>query len=252
MSRALVVSIHDVSPLTHSAVAAMLAELEQLGVDRCSLLVVPDHHHRGHFLGDENFCEWLRAQAGRGHEIVIHGYHHQRERKAGESLGRKFITRVYTADEGEFFDIGEDDAARLVSRARGEFQQLGLDPRGFIAPAWLLSDAAERTLRKLRFEYTTRIATVLDLANGTRHRSPSMVYSTRSAWRRAVSLAWNASLFRRLREKPLLRIGIHPPDFQHAKIWHQIRACAARALNDRTPMTYERWIAEARTAVAQP
>jgi hypothetical protein len=59
-------------------------------------------------------------------------------------------------------------------------------------------------------------------------------------------LAWNASLFRPLRENPLLRIGNHPPDFQHAKIWRQIRACAAHALRDRTPMTYERWIAGAR------
>lgn len=243
-SRALVVSIHDVSPLTFEPVAAMLEELDRLGVKTCSLLVIPDHHHRGHFLDSPTFCEWLRTQARAGHEIVMHGYYHQRERKASEAPLAKLITRYYTADEGEFYDISAAEALRLVTRARDDFRKLGLDPSGFVAPAWLLSDPAETALRELNLLYTTRIGGVLDLQRSRTFHSQSMVYSVRNAWRRQASLVWNALLFHRLRSNPLLRVGIHPPDLAHPAIWRQIRKSISRALEDRTSMTYERWLSQ--------
>lgn len=241
-SRALVVSIHDVSPLTQQAAQTILAALENLGVSECSLLVVPNHHRRGHFLDDKNFCDWLVAQGRAGHEIVIHGYYHCRERKLSESLWQKLMTRAYTQDEGEFYDIDEARAAHLVGKAQAEFATLGFHPAGFIAPAWLLSREGEGALRRLNIAYTTRIGGVLNLANDKRHDSPSMVYSARSGWRRALSLAWNAFLFRWLKSNPLLRVGIHPPDSGHPKIWRQITKTIARALENRTPMSYGKWV----------
>ena len=241
-SRALVVSIHDVSPFTLEPARAILEELRALGVGRTSLLVVPDHHQRGNFLRDKPFCEWLVARCGEGHEAVIHGYYHKRERVPGETPLQKFMTRAYTADEGEFYDISEERALLLVTKAQQEFAGLGLHPRGFIAPAWLLSDGGEQALRKAGVRYTTRIASVLDLKNNITHPARSMVYSVRSAWRRGASLTWNAALFRRLKPQPLLRVSIHPPDLGHAKIWRQIAGCVALALEDRAPMTYWDWL----------
>lgn len=246
-ARHLVVSIHDVSPFTQAETAAMLAELRGLGVSRTSLLVVPNHHRRGHFLDSPEFCSWLVAQAEAGHEVVMHGYYHQRVRRSGESARAKMITRVYTADEGEFFDIDESEARGLVEKAAAEFARLGLQPAGFIAPAWLLSDAGERALRSLGVEYTTRLANISDFLTGTVHPSQSLVWSVRSAWRRAASLQWNALLFRRLRRNPILRIGLHPPDLRHAAVWRQICALAGRALEDRVPMTYQTSLAERRS-----
>jgi predicted deacetylase len=241
-ARALVVSIHDVSPLTQQATQVFLERLHALGVEKCSLLVIPNHHHRGHFLDDKNFCDWLVTQGAAGHEIVIHGYYHQRERKAAESVWKKLITQTYTQNEGEFYDIGEAQAAALILKAQAEFAQLGFHPTGFIAPAWLLSEAGEQAARNAGFAYTTRIGGVLNLASGERHDSTSMVYSVRNAWRRAASLAWNASLFKRLKNNPLLRIGLHPPDLDHTAIWKQIEKYTALALEDRTPMTYWSWL----------
>jgi hypothetical protein len=240
--RAVVVSIHDVSPLTRGATQAILDRLKALGIARCSLLVVPDHHHRGHFLYDTIFSEWLATLGREGHEIVIHGYYHIRERKKTENLWQRLITRAYTADEGEFYDIDEDLAAGLVAQARADFAKLDLHPAGFIAPAWLLSDAGETALRKADFQYTTRLRNILCLASGARHDSMSMVYSVRNAWRRTLSLAWNALLFHRLKSNPLLRVSIHPPDLDHENIWRQIARYIALALEDRAPMTYWNWV----------
>ena len=240
--RALVVSLHDVSPRTRPACERILADIAALGVPACSLLVIPDHHRRGHFHEDAAFCTWLREQARRGHEAVIHGYFHQRARRDGESAMQKMTTRIYTADEGEFYDLDRPTARALVTQAREEFRKIGLDPHGFIAPAWLLGAEAEAALRELEIDYTTRLGSVLDLRTGTTHSSQSLVWSVRSAWRRATSRVWNALLFQRLAANPLMRISIHPADIEHAAIWRQIRALIARALVDRSPLTYQGWL----------
>ncbi len=248
MPRALVVSLHDVSPQTRVECAEILAELAGLGVAKCSLLVIPDHHRRGHFLADAECAAWLRAQAAAGHELVMHGYHHQRVRRAGESVAAKLTTRLYTADEGEFFDLDGATARVLVEKARADFRQLGVEPAGFIAPAWLLSAEAEVALRELGCAYTTRLGSVVDLQSGRVFPSQSLVWSVRSAWRRRVSRVWNALLFHRLAANPLLRISVHPVDLRHAPIWRQIRDIITRALADREPLTYHDWLTRQRSS----
>jgi len=151
-------------------------------------------------------------------------------------------TRVYTADEGEFYDIERPHAAELVGRANTELREAGLQPRGFIAPAWLLSDEGEAALKDEGCEYTTRLRTVTDLRNSRIHSAQSLCWSVRAAWRRSMSLAWNALLYRALRSEPLLRISIHPVDIEHRPIWAQISYFIQNASTSRSPMTYFEWI----------
>ena len=244
MQRALIVSIHDVAPLTRGRVERILREMAQAGATPCSLLVVPDYHRQGSSLGDPAFVSWLRSLYVDGHEIVIHGFYHQRTRRKNETMRQKVLTRVYTADEGEFYDLDYDGARALLQEAQVEFAAHGFRPGGFIAPAWLLGSDAERAARDLGFRYTTTLQGVRELQRGEEVLSQSLVYSVRSDWRCAVSLLWNRILFRRLTKNPLLRLSIHPPDIDHSGIWQQIRALAGRALRDRNPTTYERWVVE--------
>ena len=229
----------------------MLAELKTLGVAGCSLLVIPDHHRRGHMLADASFCRWLEGLARDGHELVAHGYHHQRAAKTAETWKERMMTRVYTKGEGEFYDLSRDEAAALLARAKAEFQQLDApEPRGFIAPAWLLSDAANAAVRAAGFRYTTFLTGVLDYAapGGGFIPARSLVYSPRNRWRRACSLLYVAGLARWLRGAPLLRLGLHPPDYQHANLWRQIRRIVGEALADRKVMTYDAYLEDRRGA----
>ncbi len=245
--QALIVSVHDVAPTTRAAAEKIVAELSLHGVSVCSLLVVPNYHHHGPSMEDRGFVRWLQDLEAQGHEIVIHGYFHERPRREGEKLREKFLTRFYTNGEGEFYDLDYDEAFRRITRARDEFAKAGLTPRGFVAPAWLLGPAAERAAAEADMEYTTRLTGVRDLRFGDNFLARTLAYSVRSGWRRVLSLAWNGALVRQLAGAPLARVSIHPPDRDHPEVWQQILRLTDRLIENRTATTYRDWIAEKRT-----
>lgn len=241
-----IISVHDVAPPTWESSARIVAEIARLGVRVCSLLVVPDYHHRGLSTDNPGFVRWLRDCEADGHEVVVHGYYHQRPRRQSESVRDQWITRFYTSDEGEFYDLPYDQALDRVTKAREQFSRAQLKPSGFIAPAWLLGDAAERAITDVGFEYTTRLTNVRDLRSRETIRARSLVYSVRSGWRRQVSLAWNAALAFHLRDAPLLRLGLHPPDIEHGEVWQQIGRIGRKLAAERTLTTYRDWVADRR------
>jgi predicted deacetylase len=110
----------------------------------------------------------------------------------------------------------------------------------------LLNDEAERAARDAQMEYTTRLRTVCDLRSGNVFPARTLVYGVRNGWRRRVSRAWNATLFRFLKGASLLRISIHPPDYSHPAIWKQITHLIEGSSRSRTATTYQEWIAEQR------
>lgn len=246
-SPAVVVSIHDVSLLTWRRTSEILGDLASTGITRVSLLVIPNHHRKGLISSDPEFVQWLTHECMNGREAVLHGYCHLRDNRSDDGAWKRLVTRSYTAGEGEFFDLEESAAADLLLRGRMAFENCGLACTGFIAPAWLLGEAAERAVRAAGFEYTTRIATVSDFRSKKIHRSRSQVWSVRAGWRRTCSLIWNAALDRVTRQAPLTRIGIHPPDWDHPAIRRQILKIAGKALAVREAMTYEGWLHRMRT-----
>lgn len=243
---ALVVSLHDVAPETRPACDEMLHDLKRAGVQTTSLLVIPDYHHHGRSMADPDFVDWLHAREDEGHEIVLHGYFHARERRADEAVGARFVTRIYTQDEGEFYDLSYADAFARITRGQKEFQDAGFSPLGFIAPAWLLNSEGERAARDAGFEYTVRLRGVTDLRENRHDPVRSLVYSTRSEWRCSASLAWNAILARTVSTAPLVRLSLHPPDLGARPIWRQAMKLAARFSDARQPISYREWVAEKR------
>jgi uncharacterized protein len=223
----------------------MLRDLLELGVDRISLLVIPNHHKLAPISGDAAFCEWLR-KAAPPHEVVLHGYFHLRPREAA-GWWSTIVTEHYTAGEGEFYDLPEGEAYSRLERAKGEFAAAGLAARGFIAPAWLLGAEAERAVKRAGFEYTTRLRTFKDLVTAKETISQSLVWSVRSGWRRVLSLCWNSLLAGGLWKAPLLRIGLHPADWDHPGIRRQALSLVRAALAGREAMTYEDWLARLRS-----
>jgi predicted deacetylase len=248
-SNKLVISLHDVSPQTQAIVNNQLEELYSMGVKRCSLLVIPDYHHQSLISLFPNFMSWLQEQADKGHEIVLHGYYHDRPPSPRDNTWKRLITEHYTAGEGEFYDLDYEQARTILKMGKVVFEEAGIDRSelfGFIAPAWLLGKEAERALIDEGFLYTTRLHGVIDLQEQPPRFFPaqSMVYSVRSAWRRIISLFWNELLFQYATHQKwgLLRVSLHPVDWKHQFIKSHLLHSIKRALKDRTPMTYESWL----------
>src|SRR5262245_16659828 len=118
----MVVSLHDVALSTRQIANTIISELANRGVRVCSLLVVPDYHHQGLFTKDQQFVSWLRGLEADGHEIVIHGYFHERPCRSQESFRDAFVTRFYTQQEGEFYDLTYDEALQRITAAQDEFR----------------------------------------------------------------------------------------------------------------------------------
>jgi len=241
-THSLIVSLHDVSPLTAEISDTILRDLAMAGVSTVSLLIIPNHHHKAPLAGDAPFARWASKMVTTcQHEAVLHGYHHLRSARPADGLLTRAITSHYTAGEGEFYDLPYNTARELLARGRADLNSCGLSPVGFIAPAWLLGAEAERAVVDEGFIYTTRLDRI-EPAGLPPVATQSLVWSVRASWRRACSLAWNAFLFRRLSHCRVLRIGIHPPDWKFPPIRRQILNLCRRALAERQPMTYENWV----------
>src|SRR5260370_28808553 len=131
----MVVSLHDIAPSNQDVANEIISELSRHGVRVCSLLVVPDYHHHGLVTKDRQFVAWLRNLESDGHEIVIHGYFHERPRRPNESLRDKFLTRFYAHYEGAFYDLDYEEALRRITNARDELHARVLTPRAFVQTA---------------------------------------------------------------------------------------------------------------------
>jgi predicted deacetylase len=245
-TKSLIVSLHDAHPGSHAAVAEQIAFLAQYGIDRSSILVVPEFHHRGSMLQDKSFCDAVTAWQGRGNEIVLHGYFHDRRESPPEKFSTVFWTRLYTNREAEFLDLPTATARLRLERGRSLFASQGWRTAGFIAPAWLMAPGLTSLLAELGFAYTTRLREVIPLLPGINRpvASQSLCYSTRASWRRLASGIWNKYLYGRLRDTNLIRLSLHPCDLEFPLMRRQIdqilRASLKRGFQ---PTTYGDYVA---------
>jgi predicted deacetylase len=244
--KSLIVSLHDAHPGSHAQIAEQVAFLAGYGITLSSILVVPEFHHGGSLRQDKSFCETVSAWQSGGHEIVLHGYFHDRKESPPEKLSTVFWTRLYTNREAEFLDLPLETARTRLQQGRALFESLGWRATGFVAPAWLMASGLTNLLAEMNFAYTTRVSEIIPLLPGLNRvkASQSLCYSTRAGWRRFASALWNKYLYGRLRETDLIRLSLHPCDLEFPLMRRQIdqilRASLKRGFQ---PTTYGEYVA---------
>ena len=72
--------------------------------------------------------------------------------------------------------------------------------------------------------------------SGLHSRLGRPLASTRSGWRRGLSLVWNGSLAWRQRNAPVLRLELHPQDADHPSVLRCWSRMLATALRTRQPL----------------
>jgi predicted deacetylase len=242
----LCVVIHDVAPPTWTDCRRLLDGLAQIGEFPVTLLAVPRYHGA---LRSSAFEQWLRERAAAGDEIALHGYTHTDEEPLHGPVDR-LRRRVYTRGEGEFCEIAFDEAMWRLEAGREWLADVGVSAQGFVAPAWLLGAQAWRALRRQQFTYTCTLRRIHLLTEPTSIVCQSQVYSSSTAWRRGLSLAWNESLARMQRTQPLVRLELHPSDDDHDLLRESWQRLASRQVPVRRVRTLQQVAAELRTEPA--
>lgn len=236
--RHLCVVLHDVCTLRWSGCLRVWALVRQLtheaGVDLpVSLLVVPRMHGTP---AAPDFLQWLRQAAQRGHELALHGYTHRDESPPGRGWHDHARRRWYTAGEGEFAAVDRAGAAERLAQGQAWARRHRLAMPGFVAPAWLMSAPAWDAVAAAGFRYTCTLGQVVALPSRHALPAPSLVFSTRAAWRRVLSVAWNLALAATQRRAPLLRLELHPADADHALVRWCWSLLLGAALRGRQPL----------------
>jgi predicted deacetylase len=242
-SRAAAVAVHDMSPATWPECRELLAMLDDLGVPRVSLLVVPDFHGRAHVLDDAAFVRAMEARLARGDELVLHGYFHVDDAPPPRTPRAFFERRMLTRAEGEFAALECDAAATRIARGLAMFDRLGWPLAGFVPPAWLLGAGAREALSRYadRFAYVTVRRGLYRLPDWRFERTANLWYSPTSRARRAMSRCAIGLELRHARSQPLLRISLHPQDVRGAGVAAHWRRLIADAITTRRPVTKAEW-----------
>lgn len=218
MSR-LAVALHDVEPATYERCALIRDWLDDLGVDRATLLVIPAPDlHPFHDRRPE-LADWLAERRRGGDAIAQHGFQHRRTRGGGDA---------------EFVGLDDDETRRAVLAGRRLLRLAGVETRGFVAPAYAYTAALRRTLAGT-FDWWASLGAI-ERAGRAATRSPAIGLGTSSAVKRLASPA----LVRTgaLLAGPLLRLDLHPADLDHPAHVRAVEGVLRRATR-REAVTYD-------------
>ena len=200
--KSLIVSLHDAHPGSRAAIAEQVAlsrRLRRHAQQHPRRAGVPS---RGLRRGETRaFCDAVSAWQAAGHEIVLHGYFHDRRESPRETLGTLFWTRLYTNREAEFLDLPRGDGAHAPAARARAFRRAGLErATGFIAPAWLMAPQPARPLAetglRLHQHACATSSRCARRASAAPIVSQSLCYSTRAALAAARLGALEQATFR--------------------------------------------------------
>ncbi|MBK8248613.1 MAG: polysaccharide deacetylase family protein [Gemmatimonadetes bacterium] len=231
----LLVSIHDVAPPNLAEVAELWALCSSVGVQP-ALLVVPNWHG-AHPLGEHaETVRWVRARQRDGATVLLHGQRHD-EVGLRRSVVDHLAAVGRTAREGEFLTLGTAAARQRISSGVTALRRLGLDPVGFVPPAWLARPAHRRAVRESGLALTEDTGAIWLVRRGVRLSSLVIRWSGRAAWRARMS-DWLAD--RRASSRvPLLRVALHPSDLHSPVTAASLRRVLPALVRARTLLTYD-------------
>jgi predicted deacetylase len=237
MTRALCIALHDVAPATWPRCERLLRLLREIGAPAVTLLVVPDYHRRGRVDNDRVFVRTIDDRIARGDEVALHGYYHVDDGPAPHTPLEWLRRRILTASEGEFSALTQHEAEARIGAGLRMFARLGWNAAGFVAPAWLLGDGARTALAQSPLRYTSTHAALESIADGRRVAAPAISASARSAWRCWTSRQWLRMARATMRDKPLLRVALHPADADDEALLEAWRSLLGALLAERVALT---------------
>jgi predicted deacetylase len=209
----LLVSIHDVTPALENRVHRLWDLCARSGI-RPALLVVPNWHGSWPLEQYPGFVSWVRSCADQGSEILLHGERHD-EVGLPRRLAHSWKAWGRTAGEAEFLTLSESAARERIQRGQSRLHSLGLEPVGFVPPAWLGAAATDRAVAAAGFAFIEDASEIRALPSGRRVTSPAVRWSGRTPARAWGSAVVADARWRLQRNSRWPRLALHPQDLDH-------------------------------------
>ena len=232
----LLVSIHDVTPAFESRVLQLWDLCLSHGVTP-ALFVVPDWHGAWPLEAHSGFLGWIRSRAAQGAELVLHGERHD---EFGLQRSRRDSWRAWgnTAGEGEFLTLDAAAARHRLFRALERLRQLGLEPTGFVPPAWLARESTYEVAASAGLRFSEDAGSVILLPSKQRVNSPVVRWSARTSVRARGSVAVADARWLLQRGSAWPRIALHPQDLNHPATAGSLRRTLERWVRRHHPGRY--------------
>ncbi|HVU49384.1 MAG TPA: DUF2334 domain-containing protein [Polyangia bacterium] len=239
---ALLVSLHDVSPLTLADSERALDLLAASGLTAPSLtvLAIPRHEGRAPLDEDAATVRFLRGLADAGATLVMHGLTHRMPGRAWTPAG--FLRgHVFARGQGELLRATAAEAARALDEGADILRRAGLDvaTRAFVPPAWLLSPAARDVVERAGFVFYETFAGIV---HAGRLRAPRVIGWGSLNAVETYATAVYAGLQARLPARDT-RLAVHPADLRRASQPRAIARALGRLRERTRPQSYDSYLA---------
>ncbi len=236
--RRIAVALHDVEPATFERCALIRDWLDDHGVDRVTLLVIPARDL--HPLGERSpeMTSWLAERRRAGDSIAQHGFQHERTRRGGVLAGS--LLAAPARRTGEFVGLDEAETLRAVNAGWRLLKLAGIEPDGFVAPGYAYTPALRGVLPR-RFRWWAGLLGVHRQVPASEQRTrllaPVWGLGSEGTLQRALSPA----LIRAggLLGGSTMRVDLHPADLQHPRQMLALDHVLDRAGRRREAVTYD-------------
>jgi hypothetical protein len=249
------VALHDIEPATFERCALIRDWLDDHGVDRVTLLVIPARDL--HPLGERSpeMTRWLHERTRAGDSIAQHGFQHEQLRRG--SLSRRSLRHRPSGRSAEFVGLDGDETRRAVDAGRRLLKLAGIEPMGFVAPAYAYTPALREVLPR-RFNWWAGLLRVHRPLAGSAGAGRSAIDRPSVGRHTLLAPAWGIGTDGPLRSTfspALIRLGgllpghtlrldLHPADLQHPRHMMALEWVLGRSGRRREAITYDELIGD--------
>ena len=231
MTHVRAVTLHDVEPSTYDRCAWARDWLAERGVERATLLVIPAADLHAFDDRSPELARWLRGRASAGDAIAQHGFQHRRTRRAG--IPRRWVAGWQGGSAAEFPGLGANATSAAVRAGHAILAGAGIEARGFVAPGFAYTGALRRALDD-EFDWWASVGSV-HRAGARKLVAPVRMLGNSTAFKRTLSpFAVRVGLPGRA----LLRVEVHPQDFDHPRSVDALERLLERS-QGRPTVTYD-------------
>ena len=233
LSRALAVAVHDVEPRSFARIREIRSWLEDRGIERVTLLVIPASEL--HPIGPRapGLIDWLHHRTVCGDAIAQHGLLHRATFSA--PWPRSVLAGFQGGRAAEFPGLDREATRHRVEMGLRLLRDAELDPVGFVAPGYAYTRALREVLSGPSYAWFADLSGVDTRWHG-RIRARALCLGNSTPVKRAVSPSVIRAGARGRGE--LMRLDVHPADFDLPRHVAAIERVLQRA-EGRRAITYD-------------